>query len=575
MPIIPINDCGKGVNTDLLPAELELGMWSSGYNFRFRNGFAERFEGITSEDTSPVVIDWMCPISSGSMFIGGPTSGYTYDGTTFTQITRLTPGAEIQSITFVGTTATVTTKTAHGLSTGNSVAIYDAIPATYNTSSASITVTGATTFTYTMGGTPATNAVNAGAFTVGSSISAFTGGNGERFSGGVLNGVLVVNRPSDGTYYYGGGIPNLRRFAQSSKCDSARIFKNYVIQLASTRDGTKYPHNVAWSAAAEPGSIPSYFTASATNDAGDVDLAETPGSMVDCLPLGDINIIYKEDALYAQQYIGGNDVFRFERIPGEQGLYYRDCVVDTPVGHVFLSKNLDVLLHQGGRPRSIANGVIKNWIASNIDKSRNYRAYLSVNAAKSEVWVCFSSIALDGNVSSYPQAFAVWNWESQRWSPFRFAYSSNLTGIVMSYARSAPWPSAIAEPGAMLTGHGTTLGLVTEAAAGAITGSSDIAATLERVGMHFDDRTTYKTLQRSRWNIDGTATQTATITHGSSKTADGTVTWGSAGTYTIGTSNFVDVRSTSGIYLAKKLSTTAYPCLVRSVDLDVTGGGSR
>ncbi len=63
----------------------------------------------------------------------------------------------IVSITRSGSTATVTTLTAHGWSTGEVVAIEGAAQSEYNID-ATITVTGSTTFTYTVSGTPATPA---------------------------------------------------------------------------------------------------------------------------------------------------------------------------------------------------------------------------------------------------------------------------------------------------------------------------------------------------------------------------------------------------------------------------------
>lgn len=68
----------------------------------------------------------------------------------------------ITSITFVGTTATLTTTYAHGLSSGDTVNISGAAPSAYN-GSFTITVTGNNTFTYTMLSTPATNATSVGA----------------------------------------------------------------------------------------------------------------------------------------------------------------------------------------------------------------------------------------------------------------------------------------------------------------------------------------------------------------------------------------------------------------------------
>lgn len=78
-------------------------------------------------------------------------------GQTISTNTNGTPGSSIGSITFVGTTATLTCAPAHGLLTGATVTVSGSSPAAYN-GTFIITVTGATTFTYTMLSTPASNA---------------------------------------------------------------------------------------------------------------------------------------------------------------------------------------------------------------------------------------------------------------------------------------------------------------------------------------------------------------------------------------------------------------------------------
>lgn len=67
------------------------------------------------------------------------------------------PEQTISTITRVSTTATLTTASAHGLTTGNSVIITQATPSQYN-GTYTITVTGATTFTYTMASDPGASA---------------------------------------------------------------------------------------------------------------------------------------------------------------------------------------------------------------------------------------------------------------------------------------------------------------------------------------------------------------------------------------------------------------------------------
>lgn len=75
-----------------------------------------------------------------------------------TSLETHTPSYGIASITRVGTLATVTTTTPHGLTTGDSVTIQGATDVLYNISTLATVLT-ATTFTYLMGGTPAASAV--------------------------------------------------------------------------------------------------------------------------------------------------------------------------------------------------------------------------------------------------------------------------------------------------------------------------------------------------------------------------------------------------------------------------------
>ena len=101
-------------------------------------------------------------------------------------------GAVISTITFVTTTATLTTATAHGLSTGNTVFITGTTPAAYSGTFV-ITVTGTTTFTYTMLSTPSGNATVMGSYVYGNWAQiggGATGAGGDQIF--VENGVTVT-----------------------------------------------------------------------------------------------------------------------------------------------------------------------------------------------------------------------------------------------------------------------------------------------------------------------------------------------------------------------------------------------
>jgi len=88
-----------------------------------------------------------------------------FDGTSWFYVATTSTAATISTITHVTNVATVTTATAHGLVTNNRVTISGASSDEYN-GTYYITVTGTTTFTYTMASTPALNATVVGSYTV-------------------------------------------------------------------------------------------------------------------------------------------------------------------------------------------------------------------------------------------------------------------------------------------------------------------------------------------------------------------------------------------------------------------------
>jgi hypothetical protein len=108
------------------------------------------------------------PVGTTAQRSALPQAGFTRYNSTTNQFEGYTAinGAAISTITFVTTTATVTTATAHGLSTGNVVTVSGATPAAYN-GTFSITVTNSTTFTYTMLSNPGANASPVGSYTTG------------------------------------------------------------------------------------------------------------------------------------------------------------------------------------------------------------------------------------------------------------------------------------------------------------------------------------------------------------------------------------------------------------------------
>lgn len=582
MANVPIPDCGKGVNFDALPADLELGVWSEGtQNFRFADGIAEKWDGcdlLFSASAAPYYLATYKP-GTTRYIVYGDTAMYARStaGASST-ITRYKVEQTISTNTRIGAnTAEVTTASAHGLSTNDNVTVYGATESGYNEVNTNITVMSTTVFRYTTTNAIALNATVPGSYVVtdATTNSDFTTAP-HRWSGGILSGVLLLNNPTDGLFWWNGDTAtDCQKFGVVSYVsDVARVFGNFIVQLAPTMSGTKYRRRVLWSDAAEPGAIPTSFVLTDTNDAGFVDLTGEDGVLVDCVPYGGVNIVYSESGRYAMRLLpGSTEVFSFTRLPGNDGLAAMNCAVNTPRGQVFLSSALDVRIHQGAESSSIANGRIRSAIAL---LARTYYfdgIFLCANPRKNEVWVVFD-VGGSGACLIY-----AWNWVSDTWSFYAPGSSDGAsaacTGLYPTSDNYTTEDEDVLIIGATSNSKVGICGGELDAATGGDWFSSTITGTLARVGMHLGDYEAFKTADGLMLNVDAAAAVTATVQLGSSKTADGTVTYTSGGTFTQGTSKFVDQRATSGPFLAAKITASAFPFRVRSMLMRVSGGGTR
>lgn len=586
MPIVQLPDLGQGVNLDLTPEELRAGLWSSATNMRFLNGYAQRFNGIARAfDATSIVPYWLTSyvVPSKRYWVhAGTEKAFADDGTARVEITRLAE-IDVSTITNVTTTATLTTSSAHGLTTGNTVTVYGAYPYAYNGSFV-ITVTAPTTFTYTMASDPGGSATIIGHLIgPGAAVNNFTGARDDRWTGGVLGGVLVMNNGVDAPQYWAGS-DKLRTLHGWNAAWSAKVvvpFKSYLVAFDVTQSGTRYPHMMKWSGAAVPGAIPSTWDSTdVTQDAGEVDIAETADLLVDALPLGDSLVVYKERSMYAVRFVGYPSIFAVQRIPGDSGMLFRGCGAVTPVGHVVLTAG-DVVLNTGTGVTSIADGVVRRFIFRNIDTTNFRRAFVTTNPQKNEVLICFPETG-----GSDCTLAAVWSWKDKSWG-MRTLSATNYgaTGLI-DEATSNSWDSD-SESWELDTStwnenpyspNEARLLFAQTARIGAFDvsssddGTTALVGTLERTGIWLDDADSNKLIRGIRPRIDAPAGTVVTIQLGASMTPGGAVTWGTPITFTPQT----DVKSdgfAQGRYLALRLSCNA-PWRMRALGLDVikTGG---
>ena len=141
-----------------------------------------------------------------------------YNGTNWINNASTDVSQQVNTITYVGTLATVTTNVAHGLVTGNQIVMSGITPAAYN-GTFIITVLNATQFTYVMASTPSSNATSNGtAYAISSITNTGTGAlvttsaDHNLYTGNVItvtgatpsayNGTYAITRQSATTFTY-------------------------------------------------------------------------------------------------------------------------------------------------------------------------------------------------------------------------------------------------------------------------------------------------------------------------------------------------------------------------------------
>ena len=163
----------------------------------------------------------------------------------------------------------------------------------------------------------------------------FTGARDDRWTGGVLGGVLVMSNGVDVPQYWAGS-EKLRTLHGWSSTWTAKIlapFKDYLLAFDVTKNGTHYPHMMKWSAACSPWRHPS-LVGFHRRDPGRWRGGHCRNTGFDggCSPLGDAMIVYKERSMYAVRYVGYPSIFAVQRLPGDSGMLFRGCGAMTPWG---------------------------------------------------------------------------------------------------------------------------------------------------------------------------------------------------------------------------------------------------
>lgn len=208
-------------------------------------------------------------------------------------------------------------------------------------------------------------------------------------SSALLNGLPVYSNGSDEPVYWAGGnLTTLPGWTATETCQFIAVFKFHIFAMNISGPGGTFTNLVKWSSAAEPGTVPSSWTAAADNDAGSVELADSPGAVLCAYPLRDSLIFYKRSSMYQAQYIGGNSVFAFRKIQSASGALTARSVCDINGQHFVVSDG-DILLTDGTNRRSVGESRVKDWLFNQLDQDNFRNLFCTYNRGRDEVLIGF------------------------------------------------------------------------------------------------------------------------------------------------------------------------------------------
>jgi len=514
--ILSFPNIATGIQTDVdpneLPATPQAFVWSNGSNVRFLDGYAQKIEGHSSVGTATVAPYWLQPVATATDYFWLCAGlAKVYVTTDFTTFNNITRQTAAVDVDYTGTASNL-------------------------------------------------------------------------WNGGVISTIPVINNGVDDPQMWtpttsGTRLQSLTWDAThtwSSKTWSAKVFrpyKEFLLALDTIEAGTRYPQRLRWSTSTLSGVPSTWDDTDATEDAGYTEINESQGYIIDCLPLRGSNIVYKEDQTWIQQYIGGNDIFRFESLFTESGIMSQKCAKPFFGKHLVLTQG-DLILHDGQSIESVIEKRMKKYLFNNIDSSYYQRSFIVPNYRKKEMWICFPSTG-----STEPDTALIWNYNDNTYAVRTLPNTPHIGyGVIDPTASTiwdtdtqvwdldtTTWDERAYNPTVkkLLMASGTSLFQAddTEQFNG-----TNYTSYIERTGIDLGAPDRFKFIKRVYVKASSDS-GSFTVKVGSQKTKNDSVTW-TTHTFDPSTTDYIDCL-VNGRYIAIRFeSTSAYSWSVKSFDIE-------
>ena len=463
MALVPIENVGQlGIIKDTPPYSLPPNAWSGGNNVRFLDSGVKKCAGYQEIlATCPFAPYYLMPLDDNGTYYWiafGLKSIAVHNGSSWTDVTRQTgdtvDGAINNSVT------TITLDDASGFPSSGTIAmgtkaIADGVLDGYE----EVTYSGKSTNDLTgcsrgaNSTTAAPHSDDATVVPVGSTSTSdrpYNATAAENWQATILNGLLVATNGFDVPQMWplASGSPSLSvpmrdlqnwpsttGVINTDYCKSIQAFKTFLIGLNWNRTDVE-SRLVKWSTEASSFNAPNTWSETDnTLDAGEYELADTPGGILDGLPLGDSFLIYKEDSVYAMNYVGTPYIFSFKLLSPTVGLLAKNAVAKYEGGHFFIG-NTDCYVNNGQTLQALLPGRMRREMFTDLNGDEYKKCFVVADHTRGEMLACYpSSTATECNKA------LIWNWKNNTFSIRDLPELTHINSGIASITTGNAWNS--------------------------------------------------------------------------------------------------------------------------------------
>jgi hypothetical protein len=265
----------------------------------------------------------------------------------------------------------------------------------------------------------------------------------EPYTATINNDVVYVNRPDRVPWFKSKGATTfavLTNWDSTWRCKSIRSVAGVIVALNVTKGATAYPTMIKTSDFTVFDTVPGSWTALTTNSATENILADLGEPLIDGANLRQNLILYSNNETWTMQPRGDALMFNYYRTFTNAGVINQNCVAEYNSEH-YVFGNDDIWAHDGYQKRSIAAGVVRDFIFENMVRSQSSQFFTYHNPNNYEIAFCYASadaycrfpVGSSGVLFPGCNRAAVYNYRAKTWYFYDLPYvTSAALGVAFT-----------------------------------------------------------------------------------------------------------------------------------------------